>query len=288
MSKVIQRNTVISNEREKSFRQDDDTFNTELYLVKPSPESFPVETEKKSPSKKPEKCYHCQNQIPKNLIVTAIVKEELRYFCCTGCHTVSELISSMGKDYFYDLRGSSNLEPIVSFKGEEADSLDSELTYSEFITGKDKEHSEVYINITNIHCSACVWLNEKVLSETKGIHKVRINFSTGRAHIVWDDTVLKLSKIFSVIESIGYLPKLYAPWKKEKANSSFTNDLFVRVAVAAFSFGSIMAFTVSLYAGYFSGIDSGFKRLFHFYSWILAHLFMFILAFLFFVERIMD
>ncbi len=224
----------------------------------------------KNPSVVPENCYHCHNPIPQNLIVTAVINEEERYYCCTGCQTVSELISAMGKDYFYDLRGSSNLEPIVSYKREEAANLDSELTYNEFVTGKDKNHSEVYVNITNIHCSACVWLNEKVLSETKGIHKIRINFSTGRAHIVWDDTVLKLSKIFSIIESIGYIPKLYAPWKKEKANNNYATDLLIRVAVAAFSFGSIMAFTVSLYAGYFSGIDSGFKRLFHFYSWLLA------------------
>jgi heavy metal translocating P-type ATPase len=215
-------------------------------------------------------CYHCQNPIPKNLHIVTTVNEEQRFFCCTGCQTVSELISEMGKDYFYHLRGSSNLEPIVTFKGEDAENLDSELTYSEFVTGKDKTKSEVYVNITNIHCSACVWLNEKVLSETKGVHKVRINFSTGRAHIVWDDNLVKLSKIFSIIQSIGYIPKLYAPWKKEKANNNYATDLLIRVAVAAFSFGSIMAFTVSLYAGYFSGIDPGFKRLFHFYSWLLA------------------
>jgi Cu+-exporting ATPase len=215
-------------------------------------------------------CYHCHNPIPKNIIVSSTVDNEQRYFCCTGCQTVSELISAMGKDYFYNLRGSSNLDPIVSYKGEEAENLDSELTYTEFVTGKDINHSEVYINVTNIHCSACVWLNEKVLSETKGIQKVRINFSTGRAHIVWDDSVLKLSQIFSIIQSIGYIPKLYAPWKKEKANNNYATDLLTRMVVAAFSFGSIMAFTVSLYAGYFSGIDSGFKRLFHFYSWLLA------------------
>ena len=98
--------------------------------------------------------------------------------------------------------GSSNLEPIVTFKGEEAENLDSELTYSEFVTGKDKTKSEVYVNITNIHCSVCVWLNEKVLSETKGIHKVRINFSTGRAHIVWDDNLIKLSRIFQSFKAL--------------------------------------------------------------------------------------
>lgn len=215
-------------------------------------------------------CFHCQNPIPKNVNVSNQIQGESRYFCCTGCLTVSEIISQMGKEYFYDLRGSSNLEPIVPFKGEDAENLDSELTYNEFVTGKDSSNYEVYVNITNIHCSACVWLNEKVLSERQGIKEARINFSTGRARIIWDDTQIKLSEIFQIIQNIGYIPKLYAPWKKEKANNNFANDLLVRMVVAAFSFGSIMAFTVSLYAGYFSGIDNGFKRLFHFYSWLLA------------------
>ncbi len=232
--------------------------------------NFEGETEKKSPENKPDNCYHCHNPIPKNVDVYTNVQGENRFFCCSGCQTVSELISEMGKDYFYDLRGSSTLEPISAYKSEDPENIDSELTYNEFVTGSDKTNSEVYINITNIHCSACVWLNEKILSETEGIKKVRINFSTGRANIVWDDTKLKLSKIFLIIQSIGYIPKLYAPWKKEKANNNFANDLLIRMVVAAFSFGSIMAFTVSLYAGYFSGIDPGFKRLFHFYSWLLA------------------
>lgn len=218
----------------------------------------------------PSTCFHCQNPIPKNLIITAKIQGEDRYYCCSGCQTVSELISAMGKDYFYDLRGSSNLEPIVSYKSDDAENLDSEVTYAEFVSSVDSVYSEVYVNITNIHCSACVWLNEKVLSETKGIKKVRINFSTGRANIVWDNSILKLSQIFAIIQSIGYIPKLYAPWKKEKATNNYATDLLIRMVVAAFSFGSIMAFTVSLYAGYFTGIDLGFKRLFHFYSWLIA------------------
>lgn len=233
-------------------------------------ESLNKNTKSQNMSSIPTTCYHCQNPIPKNLIVTSKLQGEDRYYCCTGCQTVSELISEMGKDFFYDLRGSSNLEPVAEYRKEEAENLDSEVTYSEFVTSVNKTDSEVYINITNIHCSACVWLNEKVLSETKGIKKVRINFSTGRAHIVWDDKILKLSQIFSIIQSIGYLPKLYAPWKKEKAYNNYATDLLIRMVVAAFSFGSIMAFTVSLYAGYFTGIELGFKRLFHFYSWLLA------------------
>lgn len=214
-------------------------------------------------------CYHCHNPVYKTSEVLGLIHGKEEAFCCTGCKTVAELIVYMGKDYFYDLRGSSQLKPVVD-KVELSENLDSEFTYNEFVTGKDPQNKEVFVNITNIHCSACVWLNEKILSETKGIKKAHINFSTGRAHIIWDDTVLKLSTICGIITSIGYIPKLYKPGTQEQATSNYANDLLLRMAVAAFSFGSLMAFTVSLYAGYFQGMDMVMKRFFHFISWALA------------------
>ncbi len=41
-------------------------------------------------------CFHCQNPIPKNVNVSNQIQGESRYFCCTGCLTVSEIISQMG------------------------------------------------------------------------------------------------------------------------------------------------------------------------------------------------
>ncbi|MCB1160305.1 MAG: heavy metal translocating P-type ATPase, partial [Leptospiraceae bacterium] len=217
-----------------------------------------------------EDCFHCQNPVPEKERVLASINGKEEVFCCHGCKTVAELLIDTGKADFYKLRGSSNLEPVQLKDFYTEESLNSEFTYTEYVSGSDETNREVFVNITNIHCSACVWLNEKVLIETEGIKKVRINFASSRAHIVWDDSKLKLYDIFYKIQSIGYKPLLYSPHKKGNANTVQSRDLFLRMAIAGFSFGNIMLFSTSLYAGYFSGIEMEFKKLLHYISWIFA------------------
>jgi len=216
-----------------------------------------------------EPCFHCLNPISDSGASEAEINGEIHRFCCNGCRLVSEMIFQMGNENYYNIRGNTPTAP-VTLSEEGNANLDSDYTYDEFVTGKNAFNREVFIQITNIHCSACVWLNEKVLLETDGIVSARISFATNRAHIVWDDTKLRLSRIFEIIRSIGYDPVLYAPWKKEGTFEKTTNDLLYRMGVAGFSFGNIMLFSIALYAGFFTGIEMSYKKLFHYASWLLA------------------
>jgi P-type Cu+ transporter len=215
-------------------------------------------------------CYHCRTEVPTGAEVFGTISGTEEIFCCNGCKAIAGFIVSSGKQEFYSLRGSSTLEPYQEQDLYTKDSLNSEYTYEEYVTGKDIHHREVYITITNIHCSACVWLNEKILSEKKGVKKIRINFASSRAHIVWDDTILQLYDIIETIKSIGYKPVLYSPFKKEKQFHSVTSDLFLRMFVAGFCFGNLMVISTSLYSSYFTGIEVDLKRLFHYLSWVIA------------------
>lgn len=214
-------------------------------------------------------CFHCRTEIPEDIKIHTTINNNVENFCCFGCKTVAEIIVQSGKSQFYSLRGASELDPVQQDYQIDVN-LDNELTYTEYVLGDDPTNREVFVSITNIHCSACVWLNEKVLSETAGIHSVQINFASARAHIIWDDTVLKLSDIFRIIFGIGYKPVLYAPWKKETKIKEVTTDLLYRLGIAGFCFGNIMLFSVALYSGYFSGIEMEYKKLLHYVSWILA------------------
>lgn len=174
-----------------------------------------------------------------------------------------------GLTRFYDLRGSEILEP-ASYVRPNPENLETDSTYQEYVIQKGNGICETLITIGKIHCSACVWLNERVVSEQTGVLETRINFATGRMKLIYDRNRIDLNKIFSLIRKIGYEPALYSPLKTETKVGLFSKDLFLRMAVAGFSWGNIMLFSVGLYTGYFSGIEVEFKRLFHFVSWVFT------------------
>ncbi len=174
----------------------------------------------------------------------------------------------MQADKFYSLKGTQNLEP-AQWLGDSEEFLDSEEVQKKYVR-KNNGVSEVYIRITNIHCSACVWLNEKVLGQQDGVHSAVINFASGRAKVQFDSDKISLKTILDTIRSIGYKPALYSPGDSNESGHAHLKSLLLRIVVAGFSFGNIMLFSVGLYAGFFSGIDLETKRLFHFVSWALA------------------
>lgn len=219
-----------------------------------------------------DKCYHCNGPILPNSEVVWIHKNETLTFCCNGCRTVSEIILESGNLQFYSLRGSQVIEPAEIPENDKSireNYLNGELVAEEYLREISPGLFEVFINITNIHCSACVWLNEKVLKDTKGIESVRINFATARAQISFHKDEISLSEIFQVIESLAYIPKLHSPWKNQEKSTKNT-ALLKRMGLAGFCFGNIMLFGTSLYAGYFTGIDLEWKRLLHYLSWAFA------------------
>jgi Cu+-exporting ATPase len=213
-------------------------------------------------------CDHCGNPF-RYVKIKARVDGEEKYFCCEGCETVYSLIRSIGGDQYYSLKGSQKLEPVSLDSDSAETNVDNDAVYARYVRTVNGL-LEVFVQITNIHCSACVWLNEKVLSEMEGISFAQINFASGRAKIVFDPSKLKLSQILRTIRGIGYKPQLYSPGQSTNNYKKNLTSLFLRIGVAGFAFGNMMVLSVALYSGYFSGIDSELKRLFHFASWFFA------------------
>ncbi|TGM51753.1 heavy metal translocating P-type ATPase [Leptospira biflexa] len=211
-------------------------------------------------------CDHCGNPI-QLIRIESKLGDEPKVFCCEGCETVYSIIHSLGGSYYYNLKGNTKLSPVAM---EETDlDLENELVYQKFVRPSNG-FSEVSIQITNIHCSACVWINEKVLNEEEGILSAQINFASGRARIRFDESKIKISRILSLIRAIGYKPVLFSPTEGNLQKSKQLKTLLLRIGVAGFCFGNIMILSVALYSGYFTGIDLNLKRMFHYASWVFA------------------
>ena len=210
-------------------------------------------------------CSHCHLEFSKDVMI----KDGNHYFCCNGCQGVFHLLSDEGLDSFYDKTGGTTLTPPTA-QYEDSSNFNAPAFYDKFVKTNSDSFNEVSLIIEGIHCSACVWLNEKALHKMEGVLEANINFTNNKAHIVWADDVVKLSQIIDMIRAIGYNAYPYDATLQEAHANKVRKDYYLRMAVAIFASMNIMWIAVAQYAGYFSGITQEMKTILNIAEGVLA------------------
>jgi len=224
-------------------------------------------------------CTHCHLDFDEGVMIkeedhyfseeSSTEQTTIRYFCCTGCQGVFHLLSDSGLDGFYDKLGTKKLSaPTHTF--EDSSSFDTPSFYQQFVRKNDDGFEEISLVIEGIHCSACVWLNEKALNRLEGVVEVNINYANNKAKLVWADHIVKLSSIIDMIRSIGYNAYPYDPSVQEEKANKERKDFYLRIAVAFFGAMNIMWIAIAQYAGYFTGMDQEMKTILNVAEWVLA------------------
>lgn len=204
------------------------------------------------------KCSHCRLDFD----ATQMFQKGQDFFCCVGCAAVFELVHSKGLGDFYEKLGDKNLEPVK---------LHNELlNFKSFVRPTDESFSEIHLIINGIHCSACVWLNEKILIEEQGIIEASVNLLTHKARIIFDENVVSLERILTLIQSIGYKPSAYDPLKQEQKAVATKREFYSKLVVAIACVMNVMWIAVAKYAGFFSTMDAETKDILNFAEFILA------------------
>jgi len=210
-------------------------------------------------------CSHCHIKFDESVMI----KEEEHYFCCSGCKGVFHLLQDRGLNSFYDK--SKDIELSMQNQNlEDSSTFDSQSFYDKFVKTNSDGFCEVSLIIEGIHCSACVWLNEKVLHKMDGIIDANINFTNNKATIVWVDDIVKLSAIIDTIRSIGYNAFAYDSLAQELHANKERKSYYLKMAVAIFASMNTMWIAVAQYAGYFSGITQDIKTILNIAEGILA------------------
>jgi len=222
-------------------------------------------------------CTHC------NLIFSeeVMIVEDEHYFCCKGCQGVYHLLNAEGLDTFYDKLGDTTLQPATP-QTDDLEKFDLEGFKNKYIKINEEGLYEIHLIIEGIHCSACVWLNEKVLHKTQGVLEATINYTNNKAKVVWDPEVVKLSKLIETIRSIGYNAYPYDPRLQEERATATRKTYYTRILVAVFGAMNIMWLAIAHYAGYFSGIQQSFKDILNWAEFILATPVLFYSGWIFF------
>ena len=210
------------------------------------------------------KCDHCHLEYEESLLI----QDNGKYFCCKGCQGIYHLLKDEGLDNFYEKMGENTIEPPKTLH-DDIEKFDLDGFKQKYVKQKDG-FNEVSLIIDGIHCSACVWLNEKVLGRSEGIVEVSINHTNNKAKILWDNDTIKLSQIIELIRSIGYNAYPYDASMQEVQANAKRRDYYSRLLVGVFTTMNIMWIAVAQYEGYFSGMRSDIKDILNFAEFILA------------------
>lgn len=217
-------------------------------------------------------CFHCGLPVPKNSAYFVEINNKAQSMCCPGCEAVAKAIVDGGLTSFYEHR--TEISPTA--RAALPDVLDQLTLYDKpelqktFVSVDDKNIKQASLILEGIVCAACVWLNERHISALKGVVEFRVNYSTHRARVRWDDSQIKLSDILQAISAIGYLAHPFDSGRQEAVYKKERSAALKRLAVAGLGAVQVMMLAVALYAGDYSGMDAGLENFMRWVSMFIA------------------
>ena len=223
-------------------------------------------------------CNHCHLSFDEKIMI----KENDLNFCCGGCQSVYHILKSENLDSFYEKLGNKTIKAPLQVSNDDLSKFDSENFLNSYTTITKDGFVQIDLILEGIHCAACVWLNEKVLYDTKGVIEVNINFTTNKARVVFNSDILKLSDIIKKIRSVGYNAYAYDSSIADKEASKAKQDYFVRIMVAVVCTMNIMMLSVAKYTGFFTGMSIEVKNMIHLAEFILTTPVLFFSGFVFY------
>lgn len=207
-------------------------------------------------------CYHCGAACTNDTI-----RIDDKVFCCAGCKTVYEILSTNSMEQYYEL----NLAPGQTRKNKRLKDfafLDNPEIRQPLLDFSDDGVSVIRLYLPAIHCSSCIWLLENLGKLKKGIISVVVNFPKRSARVTFKDDVISLREVAEILSAIGYEP-LISLEDTQKKKDTKDRSLLYKFGVAAFAFGNIMIMALPEYFDY---EDPTLQTFLPFFRWLMLGL----------------
>ncbi len=203
-------------------------------------------------------CHHCGTPVPPD-------GPAAPDFCCQGCAAAYDLVRGLGLDAYYRRRC---LDPDAKPLQPEDDSTTD---YALHAHTDDEGVSTLHLMVEGLHCAACVWLIESVLTRQPGVVSARVNMTTRRLTLRWRAAETDANTLVRAVTRIGYRLVPYDPDQLASEGRAREKELLRCMAVAGFAAGNVMLFSVSVWAGQASDSMLAVTRdLFHWISALIA------------------
>jgi len=199
-------------------------------------------------------CYHCGDEC-----LTGEYIAEDKQFCCQGCKSVYEILSTNKLCSYYRYNEHPGATQVRADK--RFDYLSEPSIISELIDYTDEKITIVTFYIPHIHCSSCLWLLEQLNKINPAIHNCRVDFLKKQLNIRFDHHKISLQQLVELLSDIGYEPLISLHDIIKKQNSATKDNLVSKIAVAGFCFGNVMLLSFPEYLG-ITAFEQSFKFFF--------------------------
>lgn len=212
-----------------------------------------------APALAPIACAHCGLIVPSG---EPLAQEA--QFCCRACETAYDIIHDAGLEAYYQEREGVSAQVRATGRTY-ADYDDASFRERHVALSPDGAHLRLFVE--GVHCSACVWLIERVPRLVPGVTSARLDFAERIVDLVFDPNAVTPSTIARTLDTLGYPPHASSAAQRE-GEIARERALLMRLGVAFALAGNVMLMALALYSG--AAADPTYAALFRWGSLLLA------------------
>ncbi|TNE34841.1 MAG: cadmium-translocating P-type ATPase [Alphaproteobacteria bacterium] len=123
---------------------------------------------------------------------------------------------------------------------------------SAFVERDQDGNAMLHMLVENMHCADCIRNIEGSLKSNPAVKEARVNFSTRRLFVRWEDAKADVRDLVQPVIALGYPLTPYNPALMKSARDEENAALLKALAVAGFAAANVMLLSVSVWAGIFS------------------------------------
>ncbi len=139
-----------------------------------------------------------------------------------------------------------------------------------FVTPAGEGAVHMDLAVEGITCAACMGEIERGLSRLPGIHKARVNLTSQRLAVDWDQEATGADEIVATLSRMGYTAHPFDPASQKDRQDRTGKTLLRAMAVAGFAGMNIMLLSVSVWSGNATDITPETRDFFHWLSALIA------------------
>ncbi|HEV8549381.1 MAG TPA: heavy metal translocating P-type ATPase [Polyangiaceae bacterium] len=188
------------------------------------------------------------------------------HFCCSACGLAYSLIHDAGLDAYYRERDARSRGARPNETGRTYAEYDDP-AFGERHVRVLPEGARLELFLEGLHCTACVWLVERLDRVVPGVTSARLDLGRAALDVRFEPSLVRPSAIARALDGLGYPPHASDTAQRE-GEKRRERALWVRLGVAGALAGNVMLMALALYSG--ASFDPAYAALFRWGSFLLS------------------